>query len=184
MNRHKRSTEEYKKELNQMNSDHTLSKAAPDYKTQASSGVIAYYPVSFRGKKLSDEGVPFHMTVKFFGHKDSLDLNDVKQRVEKHRALLSQPVDEKDIMAIPHKFKTQTGITHHVLLLHGVPDHVKQVYENNKDIGATYKSFAPHITVSEEIYNQLNGKPARATDLGIKFHPAEFKVGDQVHKTF
>lgn len=155
----------------------SLNKVGEGYKKLMSNGVALLHPVEINGKSISDDGVPYHVTIKAFDrNKDSL--------VDVHKlasGLNMRTPDPHKVTISPHIFKDRFGDDVHVLTMHG--EDADDIIQNNSkfnDMGWPNRpeGFRPHITVDKATYDRaMNGKVNSAADLGISFSGPELREG-------
>lgn len=154
-----------------------------DYAKKASTGLILLHPISINGKTHRENGIPMHMTVKFFGDNTQVDPTEVEKHLENFS--IPQNVDVNKMLFMPHTLSTPAG-THHVLLAYGAPHHVDQIRKGSEKYGPYVKNFLPHISVDKADWDKFAkmGPMLTADKIGIQIHPAELKSGNQVLKRY
>jgi hypothetical protein len=153
-------------------------------KNMAHNGLALLYPVSVMGRHMRSNGIPHHVTVKFFD-KPEITADDAHDYAQNENLKTPNPYD---IMVTPKVFKNRFGEDVHVLALEGSGiDHVKQANANGSHLGqpVNYK-FTPHISVDKETHDRVAsmGRPVKASELGIKFGPPELRHGPRVVATY
>lgn len=160
-----------------------LKKSNEDYKKMAASGVALLHPVSIRGAKENQSGIPYHSTIKLF-NKEADSPEAIHDIASKRNFEVPNP---EHIHIIPDKFNDRFGNELHVLKLHGPEaDKIKENHQAFESMGnKTPYEFTPHITVDPEIWNEVQSKGLKtAKEAGIQFHPAELKSGHERLKTY
>ena len=164
--------------------DSSLIKISAEYNQAAHSKLDLVYPVSINNRHILTTNVPFHMSVKIFGDSTPELSDEAFRRLAPHEAALKQPIDESKLHIMPYKFQGTSGDLNHVLVIHGMPSHLNSIYDANQDIGKIYPEKFSHITVDKEIWDKVNEGHLQPNDIGLKFHPAELRSGNQVLKTY
>jgi hypothetical protein len=149
-------------------------------KSMASKGLALLYPVSVMGNHMRSNGIPHHVTVKFF---DKPETTPEQAHEYSSREDLPAP-DPKQIGVTPKVFQNRFGEDVHVLALHGPGiDHLKESNARGAHLGLpTSYSFTPHISVDKETHDKVAslGKPTSAAELGIEFGKPELRRGPDV----
>jgi hypothetical protein len=85
----------------------------------------------------------------------------------------------------PHMFTSpRTGKTYYSLKVIGMPKEYYDLYEKFRDVGVTYPSYQPHITVDKEMYDRLVSDPGQMRTLDVKIHEPELRQGAIVLHTW
>ena len=157
----------------------SLNKVGEGYKRLVEDGIALLHPVTVEGRPLSDDGIPYHATIKAFNKdKDSID--------DAHGIANQLKMDKPDASKVfiqPHIFKDRFGDDVHVLTMHGEDaDKIIQNYHRFTGMGwlPRPEGYRPHITIDESTYNKaLQSGAKTAADLGIQFGDAELRRGFQ-----
>lgn len=154
-----------------------LEKVGDGYKKLVSNGLALLHPVSVNGKTMSEDGIPFHTTIKAFDKdKDSAkNAHGIAQKMK-----ISCP-DPKKVNIVPKVFKDRHGDDVHVLAMFGDDaDNIIDQYSKFDGMGwpARPEGYRPHITVDKSTYDKAVKTGAKtAADLGITFGEAELRSG-------
>lgn len=172
--------EETKAELNMSKSffdedGEPLEKVGEGYKKLMANGIALLHPVTIGGQKMSQDGIPFHTTIKVF-HPEDDSFSEAHQVAS---SLNFVPPDPEKTTVKPMIFKDRFGDDVHVLELGGDAERIVEHNSAFANMGFPVKyKFKPHITIDEPTYNAvLEQNPKVAADLGITFHDAELRHG-------
>lgn len=153
-------------------------------RTMAHSGLALLYPVSVMGQHLRSNGIPHHVTVKFFDKPGVTpeQAHDYASKEDLHRP------NPNEITVSPKVFKNRFGEDVHVLALEGPGiNHVSEANSHGSHLGnpVSYK-FTPHISIDKELYNKVAGMkgPVKASQLGLKFGAPELRHGPRTLATY
>lgn len=155
--------------------EETLEKVGEGYRKLMASGIALIHPVKIGPKAISDDGIPFHTTIKVF-HPEN---DRFHQAHEIANSLDLTPPDPAKTTVRPVMFKDRYGDDVHVLELGGDAERVVDSNAAFQHMGfpMNYK-FRPHITVDEDTYNRVvQENPSTAADLGVSFGDAELRHG-------
>ena len=152
--------------------------------THAQNGVMLGYPVKIGGQThRSDNGVPFHSSIKVFDEKkDHLHkIHDIAQH------LPLNPPDAKNTQIEPGEFPTRDGGAVYVLKLSG--NSADKIKEHNGKFAHMGNSqpyeYQAHISIPKELHDQIKAAGHKtAADAGIEFGQAELKHGPKVIKIY
>ena len=154
------------------------------YAKDASEGLLLGYPVKIKGQETrSDNGVPFHSTIKYFDK----DKDHPHQIHHLARHLPLNPPDAKNTQIKFNQFKDRFGNDVNVVTLHG--NSAEKLKEHNgKFAHMGYPSkfeWTPHISVDRKTWEDLKNSGAKtAHEAGIEFGGAELKKGPKKLKTY
>lgn len=155
----------------------SLEKVGKGYIGLMSDGLALIHPVSIGGKTISDDGIPYHTTIK--------TLNKEKDSAAAAHQIASglniTPPDPKKTVIVPAIFKDRYGDDVHVLAMHG-DDANSIVDHNSKFNGMGWpnrpEGYRPHITVDKATYDKaVQSGATTAADMGIEFGDAELRRG-------
>lgn len=155
----------------------TMEKVGEGYKKLVSNGLALLHPVSVNGKTMSDDGIPYHTTIKAFDKdKDSArNAHGIAQKLK-----ISTP-DARKVNIVPKVFKDRHGDDVHVLAMYGEDaDKIIDQYSRFDGMGWPQRpeGYRPHITVDKSTYDRAVQNNAKtAADLGITFGGAELRSG-------
>jgi hypothetical protein len=153
-------------------------------KTIAHTGLALLYPVSVMGQEVRSNGIPHHVTVKFFDRPGVTvdDAHDYASHEDLHKP------NPEEIVVTPKVFKNRFGQDVHVLALNGNGiDHVSTANSHGSHLGLPVPyAFQPHISVDKETHDAVAslGRPVKASELGIKFGSPELRHGPRVVATY
>ena len=141
---------------------------------------ILMFPVSIRGKQApTTDDASYHVTLKWLGNKDKEeDHKKIQDVVNRHSLHSPENVDIE-----PHIFDTPRGKVH-VLKLKGAKKSLEYAHHELSEENPSMHKYAPHITVSKELHDEVKEKGLTAKDIGLKIHPLEYRVGDKMTKRF
>lgn len=154
-----------------------LSKVGEGYKKLMGNGLALIHPAYVDGRHISDDGVPYHTTIKAFdGNKDS---PDTAHQIAAN--LNMPPPDPSNVYITPKIYKDRFGDDVHVLVMHG-DDAARIADQYSKFTGMGWPphpdGYKPHITVDEATYNRaLQNGAKTAADMNISFGNAELRRG-------
>jgi GNAT superfamily N-acetyltransferase len=154
------------------------------YAKKASTGVILLHPISLSGKTHRSDGVPMHMTVKFFGDNSKINPQEIQKHLEKFS--IPNSINENKLLFMPHKLPAADGGVHHVLLAYGAPPHIDHIREGSAKYGPYLKNFLPHISIDKEDWEKFSkmGPVLTADKIGLKIHSAQLKSGNEIVKEY
>jgi hypothetical protein len=142
-------------------------------------------PLKLLGHHELDTGIPLHMSIKLFTSPDghTPDMENIENRIKRHEHKLSQPIDIKKLSFTPGELKNKEGNSLKVLFVHGLPEHFKNFYDQNRDIGTVYPHFMAHITVPDHIWNEVKSKNLTPQQAGLEIQtPHLMRAGSLVRK--
>lgn len=159
-----------------------LEKVGEGYKKLMASGIALLHPVRMGNKTISNDGVPFHTTIKVFHPQD----DRFQQAHDIARSLNLLPPDPAKTTIKPMIFKDRFGDDVHVLELGGDAERVIDHNAAFERMGFPAKfKFKPHITIDQDTYNKVvQEKPQTAADMGIVFGEAELRSGHEVVRKY
>lgn len=163
-------------------SEEELEKVGDGYKNLMASGIALLHPVKIAGSTTSEDGIPFHTTIKVFHpHEDRID-----QAHDIATGLDLTPPDPTKTTVKPMMFKDRFGDDVHVLELGGDAEKIVNHNSSFSNMGFPVKfKFRPHITVDERTYNKaMEEAPKTAADMGIYFGNAELRHGYNTIKKY
>lgn len=162
-----------------------LEKFNPSYKQRASTSTTLLHPVTFDGKTAESGHVPSHLTIKVFKEGGPAHVPDIDNRLKKFHEHMSKPIDMSKVTITPHSFVSpRTGFKYNVLLVGGLPDYLGHLYHANKDVGVSFPTFMPHVTVSEELFNKVKSQGLGPKDIGMQIHQPELRYGHTTIKKY
>ena len=155
----------------------SLEKVGEGYKKLMSDGLALIHPVSIDGRTLSDDGIPYHATIKAFD-KDRDSVEVAHQLASNMK--FSTP-DASKVLIEPKIYKDRNGDDVHVLAMHGEDaDNIVDQYSQFAGMGwpPRAEGYKPHITVDEATYNRAIQTGAKtAADMGVVFGAPELRRG-------
>jgi len=141
------------------------------------------YPVTIGGKTTRKDGSRFSMKVKDFGNSSTLNHDSIRSQLEQYA--LHQPIVDDKMTYVPHKLRGIDGREEHVLMVYGMPKKLDHMRVALSQIGPKTNA-KPYVAIDEADWNRLSklGTALTAKDVGIRFHPPELRLGQQVLKTY
>lgn len=158
----------------------------PTYLKEAGAGFTVLVPVTVNGMKDLAPGVPHHITVKMFRKPGENLTSEFTSKIHDQlkQAHLPQP-DPSKMQFAPHVLTSpRTGKTYYSLKVTGMPKEYYDLYDKFKEVGVTYPSYQPHITVDKETYDRLTSDPGEMRTLDVKIHEPELRHGATVLHTW
>lgn len=157
-----------------------------EYQQRARNSTSLIIPVSVAGRTEIAPGIPLHASVKIFTDKEGRtpDHAEVQKRLQSWEEHLKKPIDISKLETSYGSFKTREGKEVHAIHIHNPPEHLKQIYENNKDVGTIYPGFKMHISLPDDLAEHLKANNIAPKDAGIHFHAPELKAGSTTLKRF
>lgn len=113
-----------------------------------------------------------HITAKYLGKLD-IDPKEIAKAIEG----IPTDVDVSQIEWEPVVFDTKNDGQVKVLQLVAFPENMKRIHDAlEKFRKDDYDSYKPHITVPDELWNEVNDNAASAMDYDIEIDPLSLKV--------
>lgn len=155
-----------------------LEKASPGEITKSH---ILMFPVSINGKNKDEEGsgVDYHTTLKVIGSKPAHSHEQIQDVVNRYN--LEPP---KDVEIEPHILNSHKGPVHTLRIKNASKSWAHAHHDLSEENPSMYKQFVPHITVSKELHDKVKEENLTAKDIGLKFHPLQYRVGADTVKEF
>lgn len=149
-----------------------------EYKEKARKGGDILWHVTIKGRKELAEGIPLHMSLKVFGDKSEMDMEEIKRKV----------VEFKIRTPSPDKLTFKTDIFHvkvsnkdyYMLMVEGCDKEYKEFYDSMKHCGTVYDKFMTHITIDKELYDQINEEGLESGEIKFDDLSVEFGSGNTV----
>lgn len=139
---------------------------------------IVHYPVELAGKTHTKAGVPYHITLRWGKWDGSRE--ELVQKVQDalHGLDLSRP---RVTQWAPEIFRGRDGDkVFHVLVFQStaamkkVRDALSAVFGEDP-----FPDYKPHITVDEDLWQEISKKFLLPADVGLKILPMEVALGNQ-----
>lgn len=153
-------------------------------KSMAHSGLALLYPAYVMGEKFRSNGIPHHVTIKFFD-KPGVTADDAHEYASKQNI---EHLNPNNITVTPKMFTNRFGEPVHVLALDGPEvQNLKSVNKQGSHLGQPVSyDYTPHISVDKDVHDFVKsmGRPVKASELGIEFDPPELRHGHRVLATY
>jgi len=143
------------------------------YKEEASKGFDVLFRVKIKGEDKLTDGIYLHMSLKIFKDRKEFDLEEIKKIVKDYNIA---PPPVKDLHFKTTILKSErNGQEYHMLIIEGLDDKYKKLYDHFKDVGTVYKKFLAHITINKSIYDDIEKNGLKPED--VKFGPLLIEAG-------
>jgi hypothetical protein len=148
------------------------------YKERANKGGDILWHVTVKGQNELAPGIPLHMSLKVFGDKKEMNLDEIKHKVEVFD--IKPPKPEKLTFKTTIFTSEIDGKQHYMLLVNGVDKEYSEFYEDFKHCGTVYKKFMPHITIDKGLYDKINKEGLKADEVSFGNLTIEAGAGNTI----
>lgn len=150
------------------------------YKKFARQGGDVLWQVKIKGRSELVDGIPLHMSLKVFEHKDEMDLNEIKTKVKEFD--LKTP-DPKKLQFEPTVHTSErNGDQYYMLLVNKCDKSYEDFYNSMKHCGTVYKKFMTHVTIDKPLYEQIKKEGVKPEEIEFSPLSIEYGSGNTVHQ--
>lgn len=150
------------------------------YKERARMGGDVLWHCTIRGQSELTDGIPLHMSLKVFNDKKDMDMAEIKKKVKE---LDIKTPDPKKLKFSTKIFTSEVdGKKYYMLMIDGVDENYAQFYNEMKHCGTVYKSFMPHVTIDQNLFDSINERPLEASEIVFSDLTIEEGAGNTVHE--
>jgi len=150
------------------------------YKENAKNGGDILWHVTIKGQKELTRGIPLHMSLKVFNDKKEIDIEEIKQKVEKFGICTPNPQKLKFKTTIFAKEKDNTKF--YMLLVENTDKAYAEFYNSMKHCGTVYNKFMPHVTLDKGLYDRINKEGLKPEEIEFSPLSIEYGAGNTIHE--